>query len=193
MKAQEVKKFPWLPVVVGAVVVVIVLAVVGYLAFKPKAKPPVAQAVTVQAEAETLLAQDDTTVTTNVGAVAVAQDNCCGIQWSGGKQLFFQGKAPGDSVSMTFTVPKDASYVFEAVHTTSTDYANTRFMIDGAPVGSVFFGFSQPAKITDWITEGTVRLTAGPHRLTLYIIGKNQGTNLFYAGIDRIKFTEVAP
>jgi hypothetical protein len=193
VKAQEKKRFPWLPVLVGAVVLAIVLGVVGYLAVKPKPKPPVAAPVVVELEAEALVAQDDTTVSTTAGATVVAQGDCCGVHFSGGKQLFFQGRTPGDSVTVTFTVPVDANYVFEAVHTTSLDYANTRFTIDAAAVGGVFFGYTPIVTVTDWITEGTVRLSAGPHRLSLFIVGKNQATDLFFAGIDRVRFTEVTP
>jgi hypothetical protein len=192
--AQEKKKFPWLPVAVGAVLLLIVLGVVGYLVLKPSGKktpPPVAAVVTD--EAETLAGQTDTTVASNTGAQVTTQDNCCSITWSGGKQLWFQGRAPGDSVTMTFTVPVDGTYTFAAVRTTSFDYANTRFLIDNAPVGGVFFGYSAQPAITGWVNEGSVRLTAGQHRLTLFIIGKVQATTSFYAGVDEVRFTQVLP
>lgn len=188
--AQEKKKFPWLPVLVGAAVVVIVLGVVGYLVLKP-ASGHAAQ--NVQVEAETLAVQDDTTVASSAGAVVVVQDNCCGVEWSGGKQLLFQGKAAGDSVTVTFSVPATGDYAFAAVHTTAPDYANTRFLIDNAAVGPVFFGFSPKVAVTGWVPESTVHLTAGEHRLTLFVVGKNQATASFYAGLDRLRFVGTTP
>lgn len=195
VKAVEKKKFPWLPVVVGAVVLLIVIGVVGYLVAKPgKPKVTPSAAAVVELEAEALAAQDDTTVSSNAGAVVVNQDDCCGVKWSGGKQMFFQGHAPGDTVAVTFTIAVTGDYTFSTIRTTAPDYANTRFTIDSVAVGGVFFGFTQGVAVTDWITVGTVHLTAGPHRLTLSIVGKNQATNHFYAGLDKIRFAQtVAP
>jgi hypothetical protein len=42
VRAVEKPKFPWLPIIIGAVILAIILGVVGYLVFKPSPKPPVA-------------------------------------------------------------------------------------------------------------------------------------------------------
>ncbi len=190
VKAVEVKKFPWLPVVIGAVVLLLVLGVVGYLVFKPKGAAPVAKA-DVEIEAESLATLPDTVVTTKAGAKVVSQDQGGDIKWSGGKQLWFQGKAPGDLLTMNFTVPADGDYTFSAVRTTSADYANTQFTIDQTQVGPVFFGYSPKVVVTGWQEVGTVHLTKGPHQLGLLILGKIQATGSFYAGIDRLRFVQV--
>jgi hypothetical protein len=189
VRAVQKPRRLWIPILVGAVLLAIVLATVGYLLLKPG--PPALS--TVDIEAESLVSQPDTTINTATGAIVVAQPNCCNVTWSGGNQLWFQGHAAGDSLTMTFSVPADGTYTFSDIRTTSYDYANTRYTIDGAAVGPVFFGYTPTVKVTGWITEGSVHLTKGTHRLTLLIVGKNQATDRFYAGIDKFRFAETAP
>jgi hypothetical protein len=74
------------------------------------------------------------TVDSTASAVVTAQPNCCEVTWSGGKQLFFQGRAAGGSLTMSFDIPKDGDYAFSDIRTTSLDYADTRYAIDGEPV-----------------------------------------------------------
>ncbi len=178
--------------VIGAVVLV-VLGVVGYLVFKPKATPPTAPEVpplSVVYEAESFFGDPGTVFNSPGGGDIRVQPNCCGVTWSGNQQLFFTGRAVGDSMSVTFTVPASGIYDFGTVMTRSVDYADVRFSIDGAAVGPVFFGFGAPTAVTDWIEQGAVQLAAGPHTLTLTCVGSSQATGLFFAGIDRIRFVE---
>jgi hypothetical protein len=178
----------WIPVAIGAVILAIVLGTVGYLVLRPDPAPP----ASVELEAETLVGLPDTTIVTSAGAIVTPQPNCCGVTWSQDKQLFFQGRAAGDAISMPFSVPVDGTYTFADIRTTSFDYANTRYSIDGRPIGGVFFGFTPQVKVTDWTTQGSVQLSKGKHQLTLQIVGKSQGTDRFFAGIDRLRFVETS-
>jgi hypothetical protein len=186
VRAIEKRKTPWVPIIIGAVILALILGVVGYLVFKP------ATPTTVELEAESFVGKPDTTVTTAAGATVVAQPNCCGVTWSADKQLFFLGKAAGDALTVTFSVPKDGDYTFSDIRTTSFDYANTSYTIDGAAVGHVFFGLSSTVKVTGWVNQGDIHLTKGSHKLTLLIVGKAQNTDRFYAGIDKLRFMEVS-
>ncbi|MEH0841045.1 hypothetical protein V6U81_01450 [Micromonospora sp. CPCC 205711] len=188
------KRAPWPWIAAAVVLVLLVAGVVGYLVTRPDdAAPPVAgepQVVTV--EAETLVA--GATLERASGSTAASvevQENCCGVVWSGDKQLFFQGRAIGDRVNLTVTFPKDATWRFSAARTTSFDYANTIFQIDGAQVGGTFFGFTPQVILRDFEDVGTVRLGKGPHQLTLVAVGKTQGFDRYFAGIDQLRFTEL--
>ena len=111
-----------------------------------------------------------------------AQPNCCGVTWSGDKQLFFTGLAIGDQVTVTVQIPADGTWRFATVRTTSLDYANTVFTIDGNQVGGTFLGFTPTVQKTEFLDVGTVRLAKGPHQVTLLVVGKTQGTNCYFAG-----------
>jgi hypothetical protein len=187
VRTVEKPKPPWIPIIIGVVILALVLGVVGYLVLKPSGGPAIAEI-----EAESFVGKPDTTINTGVGATVVAQPNCCGVTWSGDKQLFFMGKAAGDSLTVSFTIPQDGDYTFSAIRTTSSDYANTSFAIDGVAVGQVFLGYTPTVKVTGWVKEGDVHLTKGGHRLTLLVVGKVQATDRFYAGIDKVRFVEVS-
>jgi len=192
VKTVEKKKFPWLPVVIGAVVLLLVLSVVGYLVFKPSAKTPdLGPALTF--EAEDLATAPTTSVVSPGGAKPVVQtQDCCGVTWSGGKELFFPAKAAGDSVTFTFNVTTEGDYAFTAVQTSGPDFANTRFLVDRVALGSVFFGFSTQLAVSPVLKVGTVHLDSGLHIITLLIVGKTQPTEKFNAGLDKMVLTPVA-
>ncbi|GAB3936468.1 hypothetical protein GCM10027614_13020 [Micromonospora vulcania] len=173
----------------GGALVLVVATVAVVLLTRGEPAPGKPRVVTI--EAESLV--DGAVVETPQGskAAVVAQPNCCGLTWSEDKQLFFQGLAIGDQVTLTVQISADATWRLAAVRTTSFDYANTVFAIDGSQVGGAFLGFTPTVQKTEFLDVGTVRLTKGPHRLTLVVVGKTQGTNLYFAGVDTIRFTEV--
>jgi hypothetical protein len=169
-----------------------VLSVVGYLVFKGGGTPQPPPLATVDVEAETLATAPTTSVVSPGGAKPTVQtQDCCGVTWSGGKELFFPAKAAGDSITFTFTIAQEGDYTFAAIHTSGPDFANTRFLVDRVAVGSVFFGFAAKVAVSGMVSEGIVHLEAGLHILTLLIVGKTQPTAMFNAGLDRFVFTAV--
>ncbi|MFJ6194635.1 hypothetical protein [Micromonospora sp. NPDC092111] len=185
------KPAPWPWIAAAVVLVVLVGAVVGYLVTRPDGATPPAAPRVVTLEAESLVSGAKVESPAGAAAKVVEQPNCCGFPWSGDKQLFFQGLAVGDRVSLTVDLPVDATWRFAVSRTTSFDYANTIWQVDGAQVGGTFLGFSRAPLLRDVEDVGTVRLGRGPHTLTLVAVGKTQGTDRYFAGVDRIRFTEL--
>ncbi|MEK8105513.1 hypothetical protein NKG94_10885 [Micromonospora sp. M12] len=118
----------------------------------------------VTVEAESLVDGAVVTSPQKSKAAVGAQPNCCGVTWSGDKQLFFTGLAIGDQVTVTVQIPADGTWRFAAVRTTSLDYANTVFTIDGNQVGGTFLGFTPKVLKTEFLDVGTIRLARGRTR-----------------------------
>lgn len=186
VRATERPRHPWPWIALAVMLVLLVGGVVTYLVARPVEAEPAPATVTI--EAESLVPSSVVDSPGGSAAKVVAQPNCCDVTWSDDAQLWFQGLAIGDQVTMTVTIPQDGTYTFSTVRTTSFDYANTVFVIDGTPLGGAFLGFTPKVQITGWIDVGTVRLGKGDHRITLVIVGKTQGTDRYFAGIDTIRF-----
>ncbi|MEU7570951.1 hypothetical protein [Micromonospora sp. NPDC049240] len=184
------KRTPWPWLAAAAVLLLVVTGVAVWLVTRPEQpSPPRPAAVTV--EAETLVAAAEVRSTTAAKAEVVAQDNCCDVTWSGDAQLFFLGRAVGDRVTVPVDVPADGAWRFSTVRTTSFDYANTIWLVDGRQVGDTFLGFTPTVVRTDDVEVGTLELTRGTHRLTLVVVSRTQGTDRYFAGVDQIRFTPV--
>lgn len=185
------KRTPWPWIAAAVALVVLVGGVVGYLLTRPDDAPPPRAPLVVAVEAETLLAGAKLESPAGAAVKVVTQPDCCGVAWSGGAQFFFQGLAVGDRVRLTVTLPADATWSFAASRTVSSDYANTIWQVDGVQLGGTFFGFAKQPALRDLEDVGTVRLARGPHTLTLIAVGRTQGTERYFAGVDRIRFTEL--
>jgi len=185
------KRAPWPWLAAAAALVLLVAGVVGWLVTRRGDPPAPPQAREVTLEAESLVPGAVVESTGAVAATVTAQANCCDVTWSGDAQLFFLGRSAGDRVSVTVDLPVDGTWRFSTVRTTSFDYANTIFLVDGRQVGDTFFGFTPTVVKTDWIDVGTVSLSRGPHRVTLVAVSRSQGTNLYFAGVDQLRFTQL--
>ncbi|SCF13715.1 carbohydrate-binding protein [Micromonospora chokoriensis] len=182
------RRTPWWWIAAAAALVLVVVTV-GVVLLTRDDGPGEPRVVTV--EAESLI--DGATVESpgKSKATVAAQPDCCGVTWSGGEQLFFQGLAIGDRVTVTVRIPADGTWRFAAVRTTSLDYANTVFAVDGNQVGGTFLGFTPTVRKTEFVDVGTVQLTRGAHQVTLLVVGKTQGTSRYFAGVDVLRFSEV--
>ncbi|MGB9184207.1 MAG: DUF2961 domain-containing protein [Solirubrobacteraceae bacterium] len=133
---------------------------------------------TARIEAESLLPAVSST------APAVAQGDCCGVSWSAGAQLWFQGAKSGDQVTVAFTAPTTGSYDLQVVQTKAGDYGINSLAVDGKPVGSPFDAYNPTVTIAPPIDEGQIALTAGRHTLTVTVTGKNAAAAGYFAGLD---------
>lgn len=147
------------------------------------AASPQVQAVTgskLKFEAEALLPP-----AASQASFVSAQGNCCGVNWSGGQQLWLFGEKAGDFATVTLDVPQDGTYDLSAVLTKARDYGIVELSVDGQKTGEAFDGYNAPDVIkTDPIGFGTLQLKAGQHSLTIKVTGKAAAAAGYLAGID---------
>jgi hypothetical protein len=117
------------------------------------------------------------------------QQNCCGVSWSGGAQVLWDGTAAGQSLTMSFTVPTSMNYEIAIALTTANDYGVLSFTVDGTPVrvnGQPTFDAYTVPVATAFASLGTTYLKAGTNTITVTAVGTNPKTigNRYQAGID---------
>ncbi|RJK96385.1 DUF2961 domain-containing protein [Vallicoccus soli] len=115
-----------------------------------------------------------------------SQPNCCGLSWSGGRQLWLRAGEPGQSVTVRFSVPVAGTYDLSAVHTVAADYGTVQVSVDGEPVGEPFDGY-QAAIGVRAVEHGAVDLAAGEHELTLTVTGKAAASLGHLVGVDTVE------
>lgn len=119
---------------------------------------------------------------------ATQQSNCCGVEWSGDAQVWFQSNdgAPGDHLTLSFTVPEAGTFDLVAIYTKASDFGVHQLSIDGEPLGRHFDAYSPKVQITE-LDYGPVHLTDGRHTITLTITGKNPNADGLGLGIDSLE------
>ncbi len=116
------------------------------------------------------------------------QGNCCGIEWSGGAQLWFTPTAAGNQVTMTFELGTAGAYSLTAVQTLAADYGINVLTLDGEQLGEPFDAYNSPeVLVSDPIDYGSVQLDAGTHTLVLDVTGKNADATSYMAGLDYLQ------
>jgi hypothetical protein len=129
-------------------------------------------------EAETLLPALE-----SQASFVTAQGNCCGVTWSGDKQLWLFGLKPGDYATVAFTVPQDGLYDLTTVLTKARDYGVVQLAIDGKNLSAAFDGYNPAVMKSDPITLGKLQLKSGKHLLTLTVTGKSTSSTGYLAAI----------
>ena len=117
-------------------------------------------------------------------ALVEVQANCCGVVWSGNAQLWFKASKVGDYMILTINVPTTGTYDLSAVMTKARDYGIVSLAVDGAQLGQPFDGYNSYVTIKNAVDFGSVQLSAGAHRLTFKLVGKNPSSINYFVGID---------
>ncbi|MEN5075129.1 DUF2961 domain-containing protein [Isoptericola cucumis] len=138
---------------------------------------------TLRVEAEDLLPPVE------ADAPVEAQGSCCGVQWSGNRQLWFRAGQPGDAVTLRLDVPQDGTYDVASVLTSAPDYGVVQVSLDGEPLGAEIDGYRSEGVAVGTHELGSVDLTAGEHTLTLTVTGKNEAATGHLAGLDTLDLT----
>ncbi|HLT62777.1 MAG TPA: DUF2961 domain-containing protein [Microlunatus sp.] len=137
---------------------------------------------TVRIEAEALFDTAEATAPLQV------QGNCCGVEWSGGAQLWFTPTEPDQQFTLTFAVGTGGRYSLSTVQTLAVDYGISVLTLDGEQLGEPFDGYrATGVAVSDPIDLGTRELAAGEHTLVLTVTGKNADATSFMAGLDYLQ------
>lgn len=132
-------------------------------------------------EAESLLPPTEATVE------ARAQNNCCGIRWSGDAQLWILARGADARVTVAFNVPKTGTYNLSTVFTKAPDYGIHTLAIDGQRIGEPFDGYNPAGVSTQRVDYGEIQLAQGRHTATFTVTGKNANAKGFFAGVDLLE------
>ncbi|HXM29866.1 MAG TPA: hypothetical protein VN957_27835 [Chthoniobacterales bacterium] len=151
---------------------------------------PISGVVTARTGNE-LKIEGESLVSTATGtAPVVIQGNCCGIIWSGNAQLWFQASKGGDYMVLTINVPAAGTYDLSAVMTKARDYGIVSLMVDGSQLGPPFDGYNYPNVTVATVDYGSVPLSAGAHKLTFTLVGKNPNSINYLVRIDYLLLTK---
>ena len=115
------------------------------------------------------------------------QGNCCGVQWSGGAQVWLRAPAAGRFMTLGFEVPRAGAYDLSAVLTRAGDYGIVALEVDGEQVGEPFDGYAAGVSRSPLTEFGRVDLTAGHHALTVRVTGRNAASGGYFAGLDVVE------
>jgi len=137
-----------------------------------------------------LEAEDLKVLPTTVGGTSVqTMSRFTRDRWSGNRQLFWSGGAPGNRLDLGLPVDRAGTYQLNVVLTMARDFATVRLMLDDKPLGDPLDLYNYPDVITTGVLAlGVHKLAAGSHRLTVEITGANRSAMRGYrAGIDYVQ------
>jgi Domain of unknown function (DUF1929)/PKD domain len=145
---------------------------------------PPTRRVTVQPASVLKIEAESLVATATATAPIQVQVDCCGYFWSGNAQLFFKATKVGDYMVLTINVPTAGTYDLSAVMTKARDYGIVSLAVDGAQLGQPFDGYNSYVTIKNAVDFGSVQLSAGAHKLTFTLVGKNPSSINYFVGID---------
>ncbi len=106
-------------------------------------------------------------------------------KYSGGAQLLWFGEAVGSTLVTSFNVRETGSYELSTAFMKARDFAIINMYIDGEKVLENYdlYGDGPSGKVE----LGNLNLTAGVHTITTEIVGKNEASTGYLAGIDYLE------
>ncbi|WP_076469814.1 ADP-ribosylglycohydrolase family protein [Micromonospora avicenniae] len=115
------------------------------------------------------------------------QGDCCGVNWSDGRQLWFQAEKVGDRLTLRFEVPQAGRYDLTLAYTKAWDFGIQTRTLDGEPLGEAYDHSTSGDVAIDRQTYGSVDLTAGMHELSFVVTGKQATSPRYGFGVDTIE------
>ncbi|WP_328537608.1 hypothetical protein [Streptomyces sp. NBC_00344] len=109
-----------------------------------------------------------------------------GALWSGGAQVAFTGRRPGDHFALGFDAPADGWYALGTEQSTGPQYGRVSFAVDGEAAGTPFDAYRKTAA-TRAADLGIRYLTGGRHTMTFAAAGRRAPSPRYRIGVDLIK------
>jgi hypothetical protein len=109
-----------------------------------------------------------------------------GTGWSGDRQFWFTAQKVGAEATLELPIATAGRYELSAYYTTARDYGIVQVLVDGQAVGTPTDGYTTDVRPKGKTVLGPVTLSAGPHRLTFRVTGKNASSVGYLVGVDAI-------
>jgi hypothetical protein len=114
-------------------------------------------------------------------------DDFKGGKWGFSQQLFWTETKVGDKLTLAVPVKTAGKYDLSVQLTKAGDYGIVQMYWDGEKVGDPVDCYSEEVVTSGELKLGTRDLTAGQHKLTLEITGKNEKARGLIAGLDYVR------
>jgi hypothetical protein len=123
---------------------------------------------------------------------AKPQDGHPGAGWSGGKQLWWTGAKPGDTLRLTFGIAEAGRYALTLALTHANDYGIADIGLNGQTLLKGYDAFADKVE-THVADAGVVELQQGENVLTFKITGENPKAkhDSYMQGVDKIEIRKV--
>ncbi|HAA71564.1 MAG TPA: hypothetical protein DCE55_20675 [Planctomycetaceae bacterium] len=120
-----------------------------------------------------------------------------GRQWSGDAHFLWDGVA-GEEARLRWVLGKSSRYRMTVQLTRAPDYGVCEILVDNKPAGVTVDLFSSRVELAPLVTLPALSLEAGPHVLTLKLIGANPKASLFknkgyLLGVDYFQLVDLKP
>lgn len=117
-----------------------------------------------------------------------AQGGHEGVGWSDGKQLWWRGGRPGDTLSLTFGIAEAGNYTLKLTVTHANDYGIADIALNGKTLVAGYDAYAEQVEKHE-IDAGVVAFKQGENVMTFKITGANPLTkkDSFMQGLDRLE------
>jgi hypothetical protein len=110
-------------------------------------------------------------------------------KWRNDEQLWWTGAHPGARLELAVPLPKPGAYTVSVVLTKARDYGIVQLYLDGKKAGEPIDLYNPEVVPTEPIPLGVHQFGAGPHKLTVEIVGANpQAVKAYMFGISHMNF-----
>lgn len=117
-----------------------------------------------------------------------------GSSWSNDAHLWWINAKPGDKLNLELPVAKPGKYTLRMQLTKAPDYGIVQWYLDGQKVGDQLDLYHPSVAPSGLLSFGQSALSAGPHTLTVEIVGANEkAIKNYMCGLDYVKLEPASP